>query len=47
MKIFDEIYGPFNKSQSSILRCKICNEEIEHKNRYRHIQTLSFKEKKE
>ncbi len=28
-----------------ILRCKICNEEIERKNRYRHNKSLFHKEK--
>ncbi len=42
MRVFDEVYGPFNKNKSYIiLRCNICNEEIEHKNRYRHIKSLS------
>ncbi len=43
MKVFDEVYGPFKKNQSSILRFKICDEEIEYKNR--RIQSLSLEEK--
>jgi hypothetical protein len=46
MNVLNEVYGPFNKNKSDIiLRCNICNEEIEHKNRYRHIKSLSHKEK--
>ncbi len=46
MRVFDEVYGPMNNNQSSIiLRCKICDEEIKYINRYRHIKSLSHQEK--
>jgi hypothetical protein len=46
MRVFDEVYGPLNQNQSSIiLRCKICDEEIKYINRYRHIKSISHKEK--
>jgi hypothetical protein len=42
-----EVYGPLNKNETIILRYKTYNEEIEYKNRYRHIQGLSHKEKQD
>ncbi len=48
MRVFDEVYGSLNQHQSCIiLRCKICDEEIKYINRYRHIKSLSHREKEQ
>lgn len=48
IRVFDEVYGPMKENQTSIiLRCKICDEELKLINRYRHLKSISHKEKEE